>query len=113
MRNAPNAPILPATFSVIYTNPPALNGAFWNSWQIMLIVLLVVVGGPVWIWLVMQYMQKRANAPMDLDLLLFAAITAADVFSFTLVVVLFLVSWWLCGGKLHHCLCTCLPLDER
>lgn len=57
-----------------------------------MIVLLVVAGGPVWIWRVMQYMKKKANAPMDLELLLFAGVSAADVFSFTLAVVLFLVS---------------------
>jgi uncharacterized membrane protein (DUF2068 family) len=36
-------------------------------------------------------MRKKANAPMDLELLLYAGITAADVFSFTLALVLFLV----------------------
>jgi hypothetical protein len=49
------------------------------------------VGGPVWVWRVLLYMRKKANAPMDLELLLYAGITAADVLSFTLALVLFLV----------------------
>jgi hypothetical protein len=46
----------------------------------------------VWVWNVLLYMRKKANAPMDLELLLYAGITAADVFSFTLALVLLLVS---------------------
>jgi hypothetical protein len=46
----------------------------------------------VWVWRVLLYMRKKANAPMDLELLLYAGITAADVFSFTLALMLFLVS---------------------
>jgi hypothetical protein len=40
----------PASFSVSYSNPPALTGAFWYAWQTMLVVLLVLGGGPVWVW---------------------------------------------------------------
>lgn len=43
MANSPRAPSLPAAFSVTYTNPPQLTGAFWYSWQTMLIVLLILV----------------------------------------------------------------------
>jgi hypothetical protein len=34
---------MPASFAVTYTNPPQLTGAFWYSWQTMLIVLLILV----------------------------------------------------------------------
>jgi hypothetical protein len=45
----------------------------------------------VWVWRVLLYMRKKSNAPMDLELLLYAGITAADMLSFTLALVLFLV----------------------
>uniref|UniRef100_A0A383WB01 Meckelin n=1 Tax=Tetradesmus obliquus TaxID=3088 RepID=A0A383WB01_TETOB len=103
MADSPRAPSLPAAFSVTYTNPPQLTGAFWYSWQTMLIVLLILVGCPVWVWRVLLYMRQKANAPMDLELLLFAGISAADVFSFTLALVLFLVSfYWLVLIKLQE-----------
>ena len=40
----------PAVFRVSYLNPPSLTGAFWYAWQTMLVVLLVVGGGPIWVW---------------------------------------------------------------
>jgi hypothetical protein len=46
----------PASFSVSYLNPPALSSSFWYAWQTMLVVLLVLGGGPVWVWRV----SKRA-----------------------------------------------------
>lgn len=55
-------------------------------------LMVCQIGGPVWVWRVLLYMRQKANAPMDLELLLFAGITAADTVSFTLVLVLFLVS---------------------
>jgi hypothetical protein len=75
-------------------------GAFWFAWQTILIVLLIVVGGPWWVWRLVLYMRKKANAPMDLELLLYGGLAAIDVLSATLVLVLLVVScvgavgWW-------------------
>jgi len=40
----------PASFAVSYSNPASLTGSFWYAWQTMLVVLLVLAGGPVWVW---------------------------------------------------------------
>jgi hypothetical protein len=74
---------------------PALalcSGAFWYAWQTILIVLLIVVGGPWWLWRVVLYIRKKANTPVDLELLLFGFLAAIDVLSATLVMVLLVVS---------------------
>ena len=52
----------PASFAVSYGNPPALAGAFWYAWQTMLVVLLVLVGGPLWVWRVSGGSGSRAPA---------------------------------------------------
>jgi hypothetical protein len=57
----------------------------------MLIVLLLLVGGPWWLWRATLYMRKKLNAPVDLELLLYGALAAVDVFSATLVLVLLMV----------------------
>lgn len=92
----PSGPPLPASFSVAYGNPGSLTGSFWSSWRTMLAVLLVLVGGPLWVWRVLLFMRHKANAPMDLELLLYGGLAAADAFSAALVGVLFLVSGWEC-----------------
>jgi hypothetical protein len=79
-------------FKVSYLNPPVLNSSFWYAWQTMLIVVLVILGGPVWIWRVLLYMRQRSNQPMDLELLVFGCLAAIDTFSAALCFVLFLVS---------------------
>lgn len=55
-------------------------------------MLLIVLGGPWWIWRVVLYIRKKANAPMDLELLLYGLLAAIDVLSATLVLVLLVVS---------------------
>lgn len=40
----------PAAFSVSYANAASLTGSFWYAWQTMLVVMLVLAGGPVWVW---------------------------------------------------------------
>ena len=40
----------PASFSVAYLNAPSLSGAFWRAWQAVLVIALVLGGGPVWVW---------------------------------------------------------------
>ena len=90
----------PASFSVSYLNPQALNGSFWYAWQTMLIVVLILLGGPVWIWRVLLYMRQRSNQPMDLELLVFGCLAAADTFSAALCFVLFLVSAAMPSGLL-------------
>ncbi|KAI8463954.1 MAG: Meckelin [Monoraphidium minutum] len=92
----------PATFAVSYLNPPALIGSFWYAWQTMLVVLLVLGGGPVWVWRVVLYMRRRASQPLDIELVLYGALAAVDVFSGALVAVLALVSlYWLALAKLQ------------
>jgi len=54
-------------------------------------VLLVLVGGPWWLWRLLLYMRKKANTPMDLELLLYGLLAAVDVLSATLVLVLLVV----------------------
>lgn len=49
------------------------------------------VGGPTWVWRIVQYMRKRAQQPMDIELVLYSVVAAADVFSFALCIVLLLV----------------------
>lgn len=80
-----------------------LAGAFWYTWQTILIVLLIVLGGPCWVWRVVLYIRKKANAPMDLELLLYGLLAAVDVLSAVLVMVLLVVSdagvgWSVEGG---------------
>jgi hypothetical protein len=71
---------------------PFFSGAFWYAWQTILIVLLIVVGGPWWLWRVVLYIRKKANTPVDLELLLYGFLAAIDVLSATLVMVLLVVS---------------------
>jgi hypothetical protein len=40
----------PASFAVAYLNSPRVAASFWAAWQTLLVVLLVVAGGPVWVW---------------------------------------------------------------
>lgn len=40
----------PASFLAYYSNPASLTSSFWYAWQTMLVVLLVLAGGPVWVW---------------------------------------------------------------
>jgi hypothetical protein len=40
----------PASFSVAYSNAASLTRSFWYAWQTMMVVLLVLAGGPVWVW---------------------------------------------------------------
>lgn len=80
-----------------------LADAFWYAWQTILIVLLIVLGGPWWVWRVVLYIRKKANAPMDLELLLCGLLAAIDVLSAVLVMVLLVVSdagagWSVQGG---------------
>jgi hypothetical protein len=41
---------VPASFSVAFSNAPSQTRSFWLAWQTMMVVLLVVAGGPVWVW---------------------------------------------------------------
>ncbi len=50
------------------------------------------VGGPAWVWRIVQYMRKRAQQPMDIELVVYSVVTACDTFSFALCIVLLLVS---------------------
>ncbi|KIY92883.1 putative Meckelin [Monoraphidium neglectum] len=92
----------PASFSVSYLNPPALSSSFWYAWQTMLVVLLVLGGGPVWVWRVVLYMRRRPGQPVDIELGLYAVLAAADALSAALAAVLALVSlYWLALAKLQ------------
>jgi hypothetical protein len=82
-------PSLPALFSVEYLNAPEVVAAFWVSWRAALIVLLLLLGGPVWAWRVLLSVRRRpASAPPGLELLLAAALAAADALSAVLAAVL-------------------------
>jgi hypothetical protein len=89
-----------------------LAGAFWYAWQTILIVLLIVVGGPWWVWRVVLYIRKKANAPMDLELLLYGLLAAIDVLSATLVMVLLVVSEGF-RGRLEVRVCRNILLNLR
>jgi hypothetical protein len=52
---------------------------------------LLQVGGPAWVWRIVQYMRKRAQQPMDIELVLYSLVAACDTFSFALCIVLLLV----------------------
>lgn len=154
----------PAAFAVSYANAPSLTGSFWYAWQTMLVVMLVLAGGPVWVWRVrarayasgarhgellpglprspgarvaardappaappsplhtahpsmpqvVLYMRKRPQQPVDIELALFAALAAADVFSGVLAAVLVMVSlYWLALARLQARVCMCLCVCER
>lgn len=92
LNDALNTAKYPASFTVSYNNDPAITSSFWYSWQTILIVILTLVGGPIWIWRVLLYMRKKANQPMDIELIVYGIMAAADVFSFALCIVLLLVS---------------------
>lgn len=47
------------TFEVIYQNSGDLVGRFWYAWRTMLIVFEVVIGFPLLMWRLFQYMRKR------------------------------------------------------
>jgi hypothetical protein len=76
---------------VSYNNPASLNGVFWYAWRTMLVVFLVLVGAPVLCWRLLLYVRKAANRSMDVELLVYFVLAAADTLSATLCIVLFLV----------------------
>ncbi len=56
----------------------------------------------MWAWRMMLFLRKRVNTPIDLDVLLYALLAAADAMSFALCVVLLLVSlYWLITIKMQ------------
>jgi hypothetical protein len=77
---------------VSYNNPASLNGVFWYAWRTMLVVFLVLVGAPVLCWRLLLYVRKAANRTMDVELLVYFVLAAADTLSATLCIVLFVVS---------------------
>lgn len=105
---------LPASFQVGYVNDTALQARFWAAWQTMLIVLLVLVGAPLWIWRMMLYLRKHAQQPMDIEFLAFTVITAADCLSFALVMVTVLASvYWLVQYKLQQEVQMMMPTNDQ
>ncbi|GBF95222.1 meckelin [Raphidocelis subcapitata] len=103
----------PASFSVSYSNAPQLARSFWYAWQTLLVVLLVVCGGPVWAWRVARYLRRRSAQPADAELLLFAGLAAVDAFSGALVAALVLVSlYWLALAKLQEEVHLLVPPDS-
>jgi len=76
---------------------------FWAPWQTALIVFLIAVGAPLWAWRMAAFLRRRAYAPLDVELLFNAFITAVDSLSFALAGVLLVISlYWLIVVKLQQ-----------
>ena len=62
----------------------------------------MLVGCPLWAWRMALFLRKRASRPIDLDVLLYALLAAADALSFALCIVLLLLSlYWLISIKMQ------------
>lgn len=82
---------LSRAFHATPSRPSPLQ-AFWKVWQTALIVFLVVLGLPLWLWRMFGWLRKRRDAVLDLEVLYYGALFAVDVGSFALAGVLLVVS---------------------
>ncbi|KXZ47359.1 hypothetical protein GPECTOR_36g81 [Gonium pectorale] len=79
------------SFRVIYSNEYSLNRRFWYAWQTVMIVFEVVFAFPAMLLAVYKYIKKKREQA-DLDFLVYAGVCIADFGSFTLAMVLLVVS---------------------
>lgn len=81
-------------FSVRYVNEGDLNDRFWLAWRIILIVFLVCIGIPLWLFNMYIYLRRRriGEGQTDMELIIYAVVQIIDCGAWALVCVLVVVT---------------------